>query len=326
MFGGGLNVPSRLDRTTTCSCGRQPVRLNGSFATAPDWPAAHGSSSAAARSGGRPAPLPTRRCHRVGAGAGSDSYLLIHVRSSSRDLVDLGLRRLVTGLDEVDACAKFTPERRHPHRSTRLIRRWGDLGRPTLRVRPIGRRRRVGTSPRGSRLLNCFTGTSTARRPMFRQAAAAPPNRGKPGRARDQAAPPQSRAWPARDDGSPWWLAEEIDTSRGQVGRLITSPETVLSTPNSAGSRRAGHARMHVRSTSTNENRPATERDPAAPWRSEGPLHVACPARVHNWPMERRLAALDEDQPDEWEVLRASRCCCRRDRRDTRRRMNLRDS
>ncbi|MET0901689.1 MAG: molybdopterin-dependent oxidoreductase, partial [Acidimicrobiales bacterium] len=333
MFGGGLNVPvPDIDRTDhLLMLGANPYASNGSLATAPDWP---GRLERLVARGGKVVVVDPRRSRTaemasewVPVRPGADAYLLMAMVQviTTEGLVDLGAcADLVTGLDEVlDVAAPFTPDAvaHATGLDAELIRR---LARELAAAPTACVYGRIGTTTAefGTLtswlvdVLNVLTGNLD--RPggaMFTKAAAGASNtRGKPRYGREirlHRHTSRVRELPETFGELPAVvLAEEIDTpGEGQIRALITvAGNPVLSTPNSArlDAALAGLDCMVSVDIYVNETtRHADVILPAPSALQKGHYDLALlQLALHDTAnYSEPVLPLDDDQPDEWQVL-----------------------
>jgi len=333
MFGGGLNVPvPDVDRTDhLLMLGANPFASNGSLATAPDWP---GRLERLVERGGTLVVVDPRRSRTAEMASewvpirpGADAYLLMAMAQVliSEDLVDLGTSTdLVTGLDElVELAAPFTPEA--VAHATGLeadhIRR---LARDLAAADTACVYGRIGTTTAefGTLtswlvdVLNVLTGNLD--RPggaMFTTPASGGSNtRGKPRygrevklhrrRSRVRELPETFGELPAVV------MAEEMDTpGQGQIRALVTiAGNPVLSTPNS-GRLDAALAQLDCMvSVDIYVNETTRHADvilpaPSALQKGHYDLALLQLALRNTANYSEPVLPLEEDQPDEWEVL-----------------------
>ena len=333
MFGGGLNVPvPDIDRTDHLfMLGANPFASNGSFATAPDWP---GRLERLVERGGTLVVVDPRRSRTaematewVPVRPGSDGYLLMAMVQVlvEEDLVDLGAAAdFVTGLDEVaTACAAFTPEvvAVATGLDAALIRR---LAREMAAAPSACVYGRIGTTTAefGTLtswlvdVLNVLTGNLD--RPggaMFSRAAAGASNtRGTPRFGRGV----KLHRHASRVRGLPETmgelpvvaLAEEIDTpGDGQVRALITvAGNPVLSTPNSARLDAAlgtleCMVSVDIYLNETTRHAHVILPSPSALQKGHYDIALLQLALHDVANYSEAVLPLDDDQPDEWEIL-----------------------
>lgn len=333
MFGHPLTLPvPDVDRTDLLVVlGANPYASNGSLATAPDWP---GRLEALRARGGRLVVVDPRRTRTAEEAdehlaiiPGTDAVLLaaiVHVLGAD-GLVDLGaVADVASGLDEVlAAVAPFAPEtvaevcgidaatiRRLAHdlAAAPTAAVYGRIGTCTVEF---------GTTTSWLvDVVNALTGNLD--RPggaMFTTAAVGAANtRGAPRvgrgirlhrrRSRVRGAPETLGELPVAV------LAEEIDTpGDGQVRALVTAAgNPVLSTPNSARLDAALDQLEFMVSVDIYVNETTRHADVILPVPSalqkghyDIPLLQLALRNVANW--SPPVLPLDDDQPDEWEVL-----------------------
>jgi anaerobic selenocysteine-containing dehydrogenase len=333
MFGGGLNVPvPDIDRTDfILMLGANPYASNGSLATAPDWP---GRLERLVERGGTVVVVDPRRSRTaematewVPVRPGADGYLLMAMVQViiSEDLVDLGAcADLVTGLDEVaQVAAPFTPEAvaHATGLDADVIRR---LARELAAARTACVYGRIGTTTAefGTLtswlvdVLNVLTGNLD--RPggaMFTKAAAGASNtRGKPRFGREirlHRHTSRVRELPETFGELPAVvLAEEMDTpGEGQIRALVTvAGNPVLSTPNSARLDAALANLECMVSVDIYVNETTRHADvilpvPSALQKGHYDLALLQLALHDTSNYSEPVLPLDDDQPDEWEVL-----------------------
>lgn len=332
MFGGALTIPvPDIDRTDFLLClGANPYASNGSLATAPDWP---GRLEAIIERGGSVVVVDPRRSRTAEAGEwrpirpGTDAFLLAAMVTTlfTDDLVDLGsVADHVAGLDAVrDALSPFTPASVATvtgiaaDEIVELTRRLAAA--PTAAV--YGR---IGTTTQEFGTLTSWlidvlnTLTGNLDRPggaMFTLAAAGAANaRGKPGVGRGVRIARRHtrvRGLPESFGELPVAaLAEEIDTpGEGQLKALVTmAGNPVRSAPNSDRLDAALDQLDFMVSVDIYRNETTRHADvilpaPSALQKPHYDLSLLQLAlrNVANW--SEPVLPLDDDQPDEWEVL-----------------------
>jgi anaerobic selenocysteine-containing dehydrogenase len=331
MFGGFTVPVPDVDRTDfLLMLGANPWASNGSLATAPDWP---GRIEAIIERGGDVVVVDPRRSRTAEAGEwfpirpASDAHLLAAIAQVlfAEGLVDLGtVGDHVAGLDEVAAAvAPFSPEAVAPivgvsaedirHLAHRLA------AAPTAAV--YGR---IGTTTQSYGtlvswlvdVLNTITGNLD--RPggaMFSKAAAGQSNtRGTPGTGRGlliHRRHSRVRSLPETLGELPVAaMAEEIDTpGEGQIRALVTiAGNPVLSTPNAARLDAAMEQLEFMVSVDIYVNETTRHADVILPVPSalQKPHYdvALLQLALHNVAnYSEALLPLDDDQPDEWEVL-----------------------
>jgi anaerobic selenocysteine-containing dehydrogenase len=332
MFGGFTVPVPDLDRTDFLLClGANPFASNGSLATAPDWP---GRLERLVERGGELVVVDPRRSRTAEAATqwiairpGTDAHLLAAVANVliADGLVDLGsVAEHVSGYDDiVDAVAPFTPE------AVAEV-----TGVPAATIRDLAHRLaaapaaavygRIGTTTQSFGtaaswlidVVNVLTGNLD--RPggaMFTKAAAGSANtRGTPGIGRGMKIARRH----SRVKGLPESLgelpvaalADEIETAgEGQIRALVTiAGNPVLSTPNSERLDTAFDGLDFMVSVDIYVNETTRHADvilpvPSALQKAHYDLALLQLAlhNVANW--SEPVLPLDDDQPDEWEVL-----------------------
>jgi anaerobic selenocysteine-containing dehydrogenase len=333
MFGAPLTIPvPDVDRTDFLLClGANPYASNGSLATAPDWP---GRIEAIVARGGQVVVVDPRRTRTAEAATqwidirpGTDAFLLaalVNVIAGEGLAAPGRLLDLVAGYDEaLAAIVGFTPEAVE-----------GVTGVPAATIADLARRLaaapsaavygRMGTTTQqfGTLsswlvdVLNIVTGNLD--RPggaMFSKAAAGQANtRGTPGSGRGM----RINRRQSRVSGLPETLgelpvaalAEEIETpGEGQVRALVTvAGNPVLSTPNGDRLDAALAALDFMVAVDIYVNETTRHADvilpvPSALQKPHYDLALLQLAlrNVANW--SEPVLPLDDDQPDEWEVL-----------------------
>jgi anaerobic selenocysteine-containing dehydrogenase len=333
MFGGALNVPvPDVDRTDhLLMLGANPFASNGSLATAPDWP---GRLERLVERGGRLVVVDPRRSRTAEAATewvpirpGSDAYLLMAMVQVliDEERVALGpLAEWVRGLEVVaELCAPFTPEvvaaatGLEADTIRRLARELADAERACVYGRIGTTTAEFGTLASWLvDVLNVLTGNLD--RPggaMFTTAAAGAANtRGTPRFGRGVTLHRRSsrvRQLPETLGELPVVaLAEEIDTpGEGQVRALVTvAGNPVLSTPNGGRLDAALDTLECMVSVDIYLNETTRHADVILP--SPSPLQKGhydlallqlALRDVTNW--SEPVLPLDDDQPDEWEVV-----------------------
>jgi anaerobic selenocysteine-containing dehydrogenase len=333
LFGGALTVPvPDVDRTDFLLClGANPFASNGSLATAPDWP---GRLERLVARGGQLVVVDPRRTRTAEAATqwvairpGTDAHLLAALANviAADGLVDTGLLAdHLEGLaDVIAALAPFTPEAVAPVTGidAATIR---DLAHRLAAAPTAAVYGRIGTTTQAFGtlaswlvdVLNVITGNLD--RPggaMFTKAAAGQSNsRGTPGTGRGV----QINRHQTRVKGLPeslgelpvTALADEIATAgEGQIRALFTlAGNPVLSTPNAAKLEAALESLDLLVSVDIYVNETTRHADVVLPVPSalQKPhydlalLQLAL-RNVANW--SEPVLPLDDDQPDEWEVL-----------------------
>jgi len=337
MFGGGLTIPvPDIDRTDyLLMLGANPYASNGSLATAPDWP---GRLEAIRARGGRLVVVDPRRSRTAEVAdehlfirPGTDAFFLMAIVQTlfSDGLVTaerIGtVHEYVTGLDEVERLSKpFTPEAVAPITGINAdtIRRVAHelADAPTACV--YGR---IGTCTQEFGTLaswlvdviNVCTGNlDSAGGAMFTKAAAGASNtRGTPrvgrglrlGRrhSRVRGMPESMGELPAVV------LAEEIETEgEGQIRALITmAGNPVCSIPNGGGRLDRAFATLefmvsvdiYVNETTRHADVILPVPDPLSKSHYDLALLQLGLRNVANY--SPPVFPLDDEQPDEWEVL-----------------------
>jgi anaerobic selenocysteine-containing dehydrogenase len=331
MFGGFTVPVPDVDRTDfLLMLGANPWASNGSLATAPDWP---GRIEAIIERGGDVVVVDPRRSRTAEAGEwfpirpATDAHLLAAIAQVlfTDGLVDLGtVGDHIAGLDEVAAAvAPFTPEAVAPivGVSADDIRNLAHrlAAAPTAAV--YGR---IGTTTQSYGtlvswlvdVLNTITGNLD--RPggaMFSKAAAGQSNtRGTPGTGRGvliHRRHSRVRSLPETLGELPVAaMAEEIDTpGEGQIRALVTiAGNPVLSTPNAARLDAAMEQLEFMVSVDIYVNETTRHADVILPVPSalQKPHYdvALLQLALHNVAnYSEALLPLDDDQPDEWEVL-----------------------
>jgi anaerobic selenocysteine-containing dehydrogenase len=333
MFGGALTIPvPDIDRTDhLLVLGANPCASNGSLATAPDWP---GRIEALLARGGRMVVVDPRRTKTAEVASewvpvrpGTDPYLLMAMVQVlvAEDRVRLGAAEgLVTGLDDVARLsAPFTPEAVAevtgiaPETTRRLARELAEARTACV----YGR---IGTTVTAFGtltswlvdVLNVLTGNLD--RPggaMFTTPAAGAANtRGTPRfgrgvrlhrhRSRVRGLPETLGELPVVA------LAEEIDTpGEGQVRALVTiAGNPVLSTPNSGRLDRAlagldVMVAVDIYLNETTRHADVILPAPSALQKSHYDIALLQLGLRNVANYSPPALPLDDDQPDEWEVL-----------------------
>jgi anaerobic selenocysteine-containing dehydrogenase len=333
MFGGALTIPvPDLDRTDFLLClGANPYASNGSLATAPDWP---GRLERLLARGGELVVVDPRRSRTAEAATqwipirpGTDAFLLAAIAQTLFDerLVDLGaVDGHVAGLDELaELLAAFAPDAVAPVTgvgAATIV----DLARRLAAAPTAVVYGRIGTTTQAFGTLtswlvdvvNVLTGNLD--RPggaMFTKAAAGAANtRGTPGRGRGvhiARGRTRVRGLPETLGELPVTaLAEEIDTpGPGQIKALVTvAGNPVLSTPNAdrldaALSKLEFMVAVDIYLNETTRHADVVLPAPSALQKPHYDLALLQLAlrNVANW--SEPVLPLDDDQPDEWEVL-----------------------
>ena len=334
MFGGGLNVPvPDVDRTDfLLMLGANPFASNGSLATAPDWP---GRLERLVERGGTVVVVDPRRSRTaematewVPIRPGADAYLLMAMVQvlTSEGLVDLGALR------------RARHRARRGGGGGGAVHPRGRSPRPPARRRPRSAGWPASSPPRPPRCVYGRIGTTTAEfgtltswlvdvlnvltgnldRPggaMFTKAAAGASNtRGTPRFGREvrlHRRTSRVRELPETFGELPAVvMAEEIDTpGEGQIRALVTvAGNPVLSTPNSARLDAALADLECMVSVDIYVNETTRHADvilpaPSALQKGHYDLALLQLALHDTSNYSEPVLPLDDDQPDEWEVL-----------------------
>ncbi|MBK6855524.1 MAG: molybdopterin-dependent oxidoreductase [Microthrixaceae bacterium] len=334
LYGGGLTVAvPDIDRTDLLvMLGANPFASNGSLATAPDWP---GRIEAMRARGGRLVVVDPRRTRTAEAAdvhlsirPGTDALLLAAVVTAlaNRGLVDPGdhLGPLVRGLDTViEALAPFTPESVSAAvglEAAAIVQLATELAEAPTAV--VYGRMGTTTAEFGTvaswlvDVLNIVTGNLD--RPggaMFTKAAAGASNtRGRPGVGRGvRIGRHQSRVRGLAETLGELpvaCLAEEMDTpGPGQIRAMFTvAGNPVLSTPNSARLDRAmagldAYVAVDIYLNETTRHADVVLPPPSPLQKGHYDLALLQLAVRNVANYSPPVLPLDDDQPDEWEIL-----------------------
>lgn len=333
LFGQALTTPvPDIDRTDhLLILGANPYASNGSFATAPDWP---GRIEALIARGGKLVVVDPRRSRTaeeatqyVPIRPGSDPLLLAAMAHTlfAEDLVDLGtVADFVTGLAEVEAAvAPFTPEAVAGHTgidadTIRSMAR--DLAAAPTAV--VYARIGTTTSPFGTvtswlvDVLNVCSGNlDSPGGAMFTRAAAGASNtRGTPRFGRGvKLGRRSSRVRGLAETFGEFpavCMAEEIETQgEGQIKAMITvAGNPILSTPDS-GRLDAAFASLDfmvavdIYLNETTRHADVILPAPSALQKSHYDVALLQLAIRNVANYSAPVLPLDDDQPDEWEML-----------------------